>query len=168
MFFQKHHLTRPKILNQCFTWHGQKPLTTTTAKPTNKTEQKTSQMTIRLTRECIVFIQVGKHSPCRHCPISMCMWEAIWDAGHICPFKTRPFTYLTTRYDKELLKEFWEIKKHNRTPKIKCKIIRIYRSYNPNGKRCLLFKWEIWNCNIQRRQLFKQKNWNNKHLLTQK
>ena len=29
-------------------------------------------------------------------------------------------------------------------------------------------KWEIASCNIQRRQPFKQKNWNNKHLQTQK
>ena len=71
VLFQRHHLTRPKIVNQCFTQHCQEPRTTTTAKPTNKTEQKTSQMTIRLTRECKVFIQGGKHSPCRHCPISL-------------------------------------------------------------------------------------------------
>ena len=31
-----------------------------------------------------------------------------------------------------------------------------------------MFKLKIGNCNIQRRQPFKQKNWNNKHLQTQK
>ena len=31
-------------------------------------------------------------------------------------------------------KEFWEIKTRNGTPKKKLKIIRIYRSDNPNSK----------------------------------
>ena len=71
VFFQRHHLTSPKPINHRFTWQGRKPQTTTTAKPTNKTKQKTSQMIIWLTRECIVSLQGGKHSACRHFPISL-------------------------------------------------------------------------------------------------
>ena len=37
-----------------------------------------------------------------------------------------------------LSKEFWEIKKHNGTPKITWEIFKIWRSYNPNSNRCLL------------------------------
>ena len=45
---------------------------------------------------------------------------------------------MTRTIRNELSKEFWEIKKRSGTPKITWKIIRIYRSYNPNSKRCLL------------------------------
>ena len=123
MFFQRHHLTRPKIVNQHFTQKGRKPWTTTTAKSTNKTKQKTSQMTIQLTRKCIVFIQGGKHLPCRHCPISLksYQWlhgtwtmtlcghwgwlacEKLYETLDMCPFKTRPITY----YTKSLIFAHW-------------------------------------------------------------
>ena len=46
----------------------------------------------------------------------------------------------------ELLKEFWEIKKCNGTPKITWKIISTYRSYNPSSKcyhLCLNEKYQI-------------------------
>ena len=46
----------------------------------------------------------------------------------------------------ELLIEFWEMKKRSGRPKIKRKIIRICRSYNPNSKLCFLClneKYEI-------------------------
>ena len=46
----------------------------------------------------------------------------------------------------ELLKEFWEIKKHNGTPKITWKIISTCLSYNPSSKYyhlCLNEKYEI-------------------------
>ena len=46
------------------------------------------------------------------------------------------------KIDTELSKELWEIKKHNGTPKITWKIIKICRSYNPNSKRCLLCLFE--------------------------
>ena len=39
--------------------------------------------------------------------------------------------------DTELSKK-WEIKMHNGAPKVVWKVIRIFRSYNPNSKRCLL------------------------------
>ena len=56
------------------------------------------------------------------------------------------FNHIKDKYDTELSKEFWEIKKRNVTPKITWKIIRICCSYNPNRKRCLLClneKYEI-------------------------
>ena len=49
----------------------------------------------------------------------------------------KSFNHLKHKNDTELSKEFWEIKKHNGTPKIAWKIIRICPSYNPNSKRCL-------------------------------
>ena len=48
--------------------------------------------------------------------------------------------------DRELSKEFWEIKKRNLTPKITWKNLRICRSYNTNSKCCFLClneKYEI-------------------------
>ena len=50
----------------------------------------------------------------------------------------KSFNHVEHKNDTELSKEFWEIKKHNGTPKITCKIIRLYRSYNLNSKRCFL------------------------------
>ena len=51
--------------------------------------------------------------------------------------------------DTKLSKQFWEVKMHDGTPNITCKIVRICRSYNPNSKRCLLClheKYEIATC----------------------
>ena len=48
------------------------------------------------------------------------------------------FNHVKHKNDTELSKEFQEIKKRNGTPKITWKIIKIYRSYNPNSKRYLL------------------------------
>ena len=48
------------------------------------------------------------------------------------------FMSFKCRNDMEQSKQFWEIKKHNGTPKITWKIIRICSSYNPNSKNCLL------------------------------
>ena len=48
-------------------------------------------------------------------------------------------THLKHKNDRELSKEFWEIKKCNATPKITWKIIRICPFYNPNSKRSFLF-----------------------------
>ena len=59
----------------------------------------------------------------------------------------------------ELLKEFWEIKKRNGTPKITWKIISTCRSYNPSSKcyhLCLNEKYEI--ATYKTRETFKQKN----------
>ena len=50
----------------------------------------------------------------------------------------KSFNHVEHKNDTELSKEFWEIKKPNETPKITWNIIRLYRSYNPNSKRCLL------------------------------
>ena len=51
--------------------------------------------------------------------------------------------------DTELSKEFWEIKKYSRTPKITSKIIRICHFYNPNSKLLRLNeKYEIATCKI--------------------
>ena len=58
----------------------------------------------------------------------------------------KSFNHVKHKHDTEQSKEFWEIKKHNETPKITWKIIRICRSYYPNSKRCLLClneKYEI-------------------------
>ena len=58
----------------------------------------------------------------------------------------KSFNHAKHKNDKELSKEFWEIKKRRGKPKITWKIDRICRSYNPNSKRCLLClneKYEI-------------------------
>ena len=58
----------------------------------------------------------------------------------------KSFNHAKHKYDKELSKEFWEIKKRNGKPKIAWKIIRICCSYNPNSKPwllCLNEKYEI-------------------------
>ena len=49
----------------------------------------------------------------------------------------KSFNHVKHKNETELSKEFWEIKKRNGIPKIIWNIIRICRSYNPNGKRCL-------------------------------
>ena len=67
----------------------------------------------------------------------------------------------------QLSKEFWEIKKRSETPKTTWKIIRMFL-HSKQQVLPFMFKWEIWNCHIQRGQPFKQKNWNNQHLQTQK
>ena len=69
----------------------------------------------------------------------------------------------------ERSKELWEIKNRNGKPKIKWNI-RTCHSYNPNKNCCLLClneKYEIATY-LQRRLPFKQQNWNNKYLQTQK
>ena len=58
----------------------------------------------------------------------------------------KSFIHVRHKNDTELSKEFGEIKKHNGTPKITWKVIRICRSHNPNSKCCLLClnqKYEI-------------------------
>ena len=42
-------------------------------------------------------------------------------------------TTLNINIGSELSRKFWKLKKHNRTPEIKWKIIRICRSYNLNS-----------------------------------
>ena len=57
-----------------------------------------------------------------------------------------PSQNIKHKNNKELSKEFWEIKNCSGTPKITWKIIRICRPYYPNSKRCLLClneKYEI-------------------------
>ena len=50
----------------------------------------------------------------------------------------KSFNHAKHKNDTELSKEFWEIKKHNGTPKITWKLIRTCHSNNPNSSRCLL------------------------------
>ena len=49
----------------------------------------------------------------------------------------KSFNHVKHKNDMELSKNVWEIKKRNRTPKITWRIIRIFRSYNPNRKCCV-------------------------------
>ena len=57
---------------------------------------------------------------------------------YIYIYNKKSFNHVKLKNDTELSKELWEIKKHNGTPKITWKIIRICCSYNPNSKRCLV------------------------------